>query len=99
MVYVSPDIGNGRVKTYEHAYKSILASRRRAPSTSAASVILLVSPEVDALCSARILSTLFKQDDVGHRIIPVSGYQSLEGIRDEFIGNQEVSLEPLPQSN
>ncbi|KAF8334992.1 CDC45 family [Cantharellus anzutake] len=108
MGFVSPDAGSGRARTYEHAYKSILASRRRFPSTSAASVILLVPPEVDALCAARILSTLFKQDDVGYRIIPVSGYQHLEEIRDELVTNQELhtlilinigSLLDLPSSD
>jgi cell division control protein 45 len=91
MVFVTPNTSSGRGKTYESAYKSILTSRRRSPSTSAASVILLVAPEVDALCAARMFSVLFKQDDVTYRIIPVSGYPGLEEIRNELMTHQEVS--------
>ncbi|KAF9518396.1 hypothetical protein BS47DRAFT_1371034 [Hydnum rufescens UP504] len=89
MVFVTPNT-SGRGKTYESAYKSILTSRRRSPSTSAASVILLVAPEVDALCAARMFSVLFKQDDVTYRIIPVSGYPGLEEIRNELMTHQEL---------
>ena len=54
-------------------------------------MILLVAPEVDALCAARMFSVLFKQDDVTYRIIPVSGYPGLEDIRSELMSSQEVS--------
>lgn len=90
MVFISPSSSSARGKTYESAYKSILTSRRRSPSTSAASVILLVAPEVDALCAARMFSVLFKQDDVTYRIIPVSGYPGLDEIRNELMTHTEV---------
>lgn len=57
-----------------------------------ASVILLVSPDVDSLCAARMLSSLFKQDDVPYRIIPVCSYSDLEDIRDELRQHDEVQL-------
>lgn len=81
---------DGTSRTYENAYKSILAARRRSSTFSAASVVILVAPEVDALCAARILSSLFRQDDVPYRIIPVSGFNGLKEIRDELLNHAEV---------
>lgn len=53
---------------------------------------MLVAPDVDALCAARMLADLFKQDDVIYRIVPVSGISELERIRDEMISYTEVGL-------
>jgi hypothetical protein len=55
MVYLSP-----------HHLASALrpSTHRRSPLTSASSVIILVSPDVDALCAARMLADLFQQNDV-----------------------------------
>ena len=52
---------------------------------------MLVAPDVDALCAARMLADLFKQDDVMHRIVPVSGIAELERMRDELMSYAEVS--------
>lgn len=41
------------------------------------SVLLLCSPDVDSVCATRMLTTLFIQDDIPHRIVPVEGYRSL----------------------
>lgn len=90
MVFASANASVPRQKTYDVAYRSILAARRRSPSASVASVVLLVSPDVDALCAARMLSSLFKQDDVPYRVIPVSGYPGLEEVRDELQQHAEV---------
>ncbi|KAG7086638.1 hypothetical protein E1B28_002580 [Marasmius oreades] len=76
--------------SYAEAYNTILTAHRCSPLTSASSVIMLVAPDVDALCAARMLATLFKQDDVIHRIIPVSGISELEKSRDELITYQEL---------
>ena len=77
--------------SYAEAYAKILAAHRRSPKTAAASVIILVSPDVDALCASKMLADLFKQDDVMHRIIPVSGHAELERVRDEMTTNVDVS--------
>ncbi|KAF8306245.1 CDC45-like protein [Clavulina sp. PMI_390] len=90
MVYASATTTSPRQKTYDAAYRSILAARRRSPSQAVASVVLLVAPEVDALCAARMLSSLFKQDDVPYRIIPVSGYPGLEEVRNELLERAEL---------
>lgn len=51
---------------------------------------MLVAPDVDALCASRMLADLLKQDDIMHRIIPVSGMNELERIRDDLVSNSEV---------
>jgi cell division control protein 45 len=85
MVYLPPPhlVSAGR-PSYAEAYANIIAAHRRSPLTSASSVIMLVAPDVDALCAARMLATLLMQDDVMHRIIPVSGHAELERQRDEL---------------
>jgi cell division control protein 45 len=92
MVYLSPPhLASAFRPSYAQAYNTILATHRRSPLTSAASVIILVAPDVDALCAARMLADLFKQDDVMHRIIPVSGIAELERMRDELATYTDVS--------
>lgn len=44
----------------------------------------------DGLLAARILASLFKQDDVPYRLIPVGGYSELETRRDEAFASEEV---------
>lgn len=41
-------------------------------------VLLLVAPDVDALCACKILQALFQCDQVQYTLIPVSGWQELE---------------------
>lgn len=91
MVYLPPPhLETPQRLGYERAYADILASHRRAPRSSAASLIVLVAPNVDALCAARMLADLFKQDDIMHRTIPVSGMSELERIRDDLATAAEV---------
>ncbi|EIW85425.1 CDC45-like protein [Coniophora puteana RWD-64-598 SS2] len=91
MVYLPPpQLASASRPSYAEAYAKILASHRRSPLTSASSVILLVAPDVDALCAARMLAELLKQDDVMHRIIPVSGHAELEDMRTELLSYDEL---------
>ena len=53
---------------------------------------MLVAPDVDALCAARMLVDLFRQDDIMHRVIPVSGMNELERIRDDMVSNPDVRV-------
>jgi cell division control protein 45 len=76
--------------SYPQAYAKILATFRSSPLTSASSVLILVAPDADALCAARMLSDLFNQDDVIHRIRPISGFDELERIRDDLLNYTEV---------
>ncbi|KAM8960724.1 cell division control protein 45 homolog [Pelodytes ibericus] len=43
-------------------------------------VLLLVAPDVDALCACKILQALFHCDHVQYTLVPVSGWQELETI-------------------
>ncbi|TFY70536.1 hypothetical protein EVG20_g2468 [Dentipellis fragilis] len=91
MVYLPPpQFASAARPSYAEAYANILAAHRRSPLTSAASVIILAAPDVDAVCAARMFAELFKQDDVMHRIIPVSGIADLEQTRDELINYNEL---------
>jgi cell division control protein 45 len=92
MVYLPPpQFSSASRPSYGEAYGKILHAHRQSPLTAASSVILLVAPDVDALCAARMLADLFKQDDVVYRIIPVSGISELERIRDELLTYTDVS--------
>ncbi|TBU35815.1 CDC45-like protein [Dichomitus squalens] len=91
MVYLPPPhLASASRPSYAEAYAKILASHRRSPKTAASSVVILVAPDVDALCASKMLADLFKQDDVMHRIIPVSGHAELERIRDELTTYAEL---------
>jgi cell division control protein 45 len=91
MVYIPPpQLATPSRPSYAETYANVLAAHRRSPLTSASSVIILVAPDVDALCAARMLADLFKQDDVMHRLVPVSGIAELERTRDELIILTEV---------
>ena len=50
---------------------------RRTLHAQSPPVILLVALEPDALCAARILTTLFRRDFVPHQLVPVAGYTDL----------------------
>lgn len=93
MVYLPPpNLQTPARPGYEHAYNEIVAVHRRSPLSSASSLIMLVAPDVDALCASRMLADLFKQDDIMHRVIPVSGMNELEQTRDELVSNSEVRV-------
>lgn len=94
MVFLPPPhLASASRPSYAEAYANIVASHRRSPLTSASSVILLVAPDVDALCAARMLADLFRQDDIMHRIVPVSGIDELERMKDELSESTEVRAE------
>ena len=99
MVYLPPPhLASAERPSYAEAYANILTAHRRSPLTSASSVVILVAPDVDALCAARMFADLLTQDDVMHRIIPVSGHAELERQRDELATYSDVRtllLKPL----
>lgn len=86
-----PHLATPTRPSYAETYAQILATHRRSPLTSASSIIILVAANVDALCAARMFADLFKQDDVMHRIIPVSGEDDLEKKCKELKEYREVS--------
>jgi cell division control protein 45 len=60
--------------SYSTAYSHILSRARGSPSCT---TYLFVSPDVDALCAARLLSGLLKNDDVAHQTVPVGSWVDL----------------------
>ncbi|SCZ87820.1 BZ3500_MvSof-1268-A1-R1_Chr2-3g05288 [Microbotryum saponariae] len=76
-------------RLYPTAYRSIVSSAR---GSSSATTFLLVSPDVDALCAARLLSDLLKTDDVVNTIIPVGSWSDLEDVRERLQGETVRSL-------
>ncbi|KAJ4001487.1 CDC45-like protein [Lentinula boryana] len=90
MVYLPPPGTSRDRPSYSEAYAKILRAHRESPLTSASSVIMLVAPDVDALCAARMLAELFGQDDVVYRIMPISGIAELERVRDELMMYNEL---------
>ncbi|XP_006458240.1 hypothetical protein AGABI2DRAFT_199684 [Agaricus bisporus var. bisporus H97] len=91
MVFITPpDHAQPGKQSYADAYNAILAAHRRSPLTSASSVIVLVAPDVDALCASKMLARLFKQDDVIYTIIPVAGVDDFTTIKDELRQNNEL---------
>lgn len=92
MVYAAPPhLAGPSTTTYADAYSGILAAHRRSPLTAAASVILLVAADVDALCAARMLSSLLRQDDIMYKIWPISGLAHLANVKDELRTYTDVS--------
>lgn len=99
MVYLPPPhLASETRPSYGEAYAKILATHRRSPATSASSVIILVSPDVDALCAAQMLAELFKQDDVMYRIVPISSHTEFENMKDELATYADVRNVPLSSS-
>lgn len=70
-----PHLSTKEHPSYAQGYAQILSAHRRSPLTSASSVIILVARDFDALCAARMLAELFRQDDVTYRIIPMAGVE------------------------
>jgi len=90
MVYILPQNQHDSKLTYSSTYDEILRERRLAPDSS---VVLLVPPELDALCAAHILTSLFVRDDVNLRTIPVAGYPSLQSVKHELLQSASVSYD------
>ncbi|KAJ2845276.1 DNA replication initiation factor cdc45, partial [Coemansia brasiliensis] len=65
---------------YEDAYRRIIDR-----AGAAASVLLFVSMDVDALCALRILTALFKRDSIGYKIVPVSNYSEIASMNQSLI--------------
>ena len=89
MVYILPQNDEHPRLTYNYVYDDILRSRRTSPDSS---VVLLVPPQPDALCAAKILSTLFQREDIRLNIIPVAGYPSLNEEKRTLLDAVDVSF-------
>ena len=89
-------------RQYARSYREILSASRAASEQQqeggsssngghAVSVLILVAPDVDALCACRILTALLKHDQVGYNVVPVSGWAELSRVNHEMVdGNARV---------
>ncbi|KAF8758936.1 hypothetical protein RHS01_02539 [Rhizoctonia solani] len=89
MVIVVPPSGRAQ-RTYATEYKSIVARYVRSPAKSASSIVIIPSPDVDALCATRILATMFRNEGVLYRVNPISGYPDLTAYREELLKSPEL---------
>jgi hypothetical protein len=89
MVIVVPPIGKAQ-RTYATEYKAIVARYVRSPAKSASSIVIVSSPDVDALCATRILTSMFRNEGVLYRVTPISGYPDLTEYREELLKSPEV---------
>lgn len=93
MVYLPPPhLSTASRPSYAEAYTRILTAHRSSPLTSASGVIIASATDVDALCAARMLADLFKQDDVMHRIIPVGDVYAFGLVRNDLQEYSEVRI-------
>ncbi|OXG17350.1 cell division control protein 45 [Cryptococcus neoformans Tu401-1] len=76
--------------TYTHAYNSIVSRVRRTAGAASGGVVILTGVDVDGLLGARILCSLFKNDDIPYRLIPVGGLTELEEKSDEALASEEI---------
>ncbi|CUA74901.1 PAB-dependent poly(A)-specific ribonuclease subunit 2 [Rhizoctonia solani] len=83
--YGSPSTGGGHTKgIYPIDLNHILHAK------SASSIVIISSPDVDALCATRILVTMFRNENVLHRVTPISGYPDLTEYREELLKSPEL---------
>ncbi|KAG8915543.1 hypothetical protein FRC00_003075 [Tulasnella sp. 408] len=86
MVYILPKNNTRPDYTYAKEYSRILKARRTTPESS---IVMLVPPDLDALCAAHILTTLFGRDDANLRTIPVSGFKNLQDVKDSLLEEKD----------
>ncbi|QRW14540.1 PAB-dependent poly(A)-specific ribonuclease subunit PAN2 [Ceratobasidium sp. AG-Ba] len=89
MVVVVPPSGRAQ-RTYATEYKSIVGRYVRSPAKSASSIVIISAPDVDALCATRILTSMFRNEGVLHRVTPISGYPDLTEYREELLKSPEL---------
>lgn len=85
-------------RRYRRAYEGIVAAARESSSSSSGtvSVLVLVAPDVDALCAARILVKMLAHDHIGHNVVPVSGWNELARVNREMVdGNRKVGCRTI----
>ncbi|ORY40218.1 CDC45-like protein [Rhizoclosmatium globosum] len=69
------------------AYARIKSSAAAQPNAN--TVLVIASPDPDALCACKMISNLLKSDCITHQIIPVSGYDVLDRTNDLKIKNND----------
>lgn len=71
------------------AYASIVQSARGSNSSR---TFILVSPDVDAICGARLLVEMLRRDQVASTVIPVGSWGELEKVQERLQGEEVSSV-------
>ena len=77
---------------WELGYRQMVSDCRGSSSsfnTSGGTVLILVNPDADALCAARILSYALRADKVPYQLRPCGGYNCLLRILDKLALNND----------
>ena len=77
------------VELYPAAYRSII-NTSRGSGQAVATTFILVKPDVDALCAAKLLHDLLKADYVNNTIIPVRDWDEVDIVKERLV-EEEVS--------
>ncbi|KAJ2662241.1 DNA replication initiation factor cdc45 [Coemansia sp. RSA 1200] len=93
MVYIPVD-------RYEEAYQRILSGAHKTNHTATAAaaaaatttVVVFASIDADSICGLRILTSLFKRDSVGHKVIPVTNYADIQAAGAQVASRQTRTL-------
>ena len=98
-----PDLRAGDL-SYTHAYHSIVSRVRKGKGPGSGGVIILSGCDVvclilldlesrssqDGLLASRILTSMFNQDDIPYRLVPVGGYSELDSRKEEALNSEEL---------
>lgn len=76
------------LEVYPIAYRSIVSSSRG----TGRGTFILVKPDVDALCAARLLHDLLKGEYVNNTIIPVRDWDEVDKVKLRLDEENDVSL-------
>ncbi|KAL7424938.1 DNA replication initiation factor cdc45 [Cryptotrichosporon argae] len=71
--------------SYLDAYNSIVSRVRRRGGSGSNGLVIFAGVDLDGLLGARILASLFRQDDIPYRLIPIGGLSELRAKRDELL--------------
>ncbi|KAI9176166.1 DNA replication initiation factor cdc45 [Blastocladiella emersonii ATCC 22665] len=71
------------LERYDEAYERIKEDAQRAHG--AETVLVLVAPDVDAVCACRLLVSQFRHDWIAHKVVPVATYSELLDVGAELI--------------
>ncbi|KAJ1664239.1 DNA replication initiation factor cdc45 [Coemansia sp. RSA 1813] len=77
---------------YEEAYQRIVDGAHQSTSASSTTLLVFASIDADSICGLRILTSLFKRDAIGHKVIPVTNYQDIQAAGTQVASRQIKSL-------
>ncbi|BEI83339.1 hypothetical protein CcaverHIS002_0312070 [Cutaneotrichosporon cavernicola] len=76
--------------TYTDGYNSIVSRVQRRRGTGSGGIVIICGVDLDGLLAARILTSLFKQDNVPYQLVPVGGYTDLDIKSREALKSEDL---------